>query len=591
MTSGHIRLDFVTSRQRGWWVAAAGAATLVLVTAVLAVVATPQPRVWAARVAQRLPVLGRLGMRAEQAAPPSRVVIAIDTDHPRRAISPLIYGVSVASPEGLAATGARLNRWGGNPNSRYNWAHGSAWNSARDWYFANYGERPTAPSATADSFVNGNRAAGVQTLLTIPALGWVARNADNETRSVDVPADGGPPIGAGSESIAGYDPSANRALTSVRSLARRPPASAEASDSGSEQVYQDDWVRHLVDRFGSATAGGVAFYAIDNEPDLWPVTHTDVHPVQPSYDDTLSTFIEYADAVKDADPGAQVLGPTLSGWTSYFYSARDRGGDNFRTRADRQTHGDMPFLPWWLDQVRQHDQRQGRRSLDFLDVHYYPQAQGVFGGGTDEATNRLRLRSTRSLWDASYVDESWINQPIGLIPRLRDWIDQYYPGTRLAINEWNWGADQTMNGALAIADVLGIFGREGVDMAAYWTFPPPGSPGAQAFAMYTNYDAQGHGFGDQVLAATSDHEADVSAYGSIDSRTGDLFIMAINKRTDADLPTTLQLSGPARGQVHLFRYAGGAAIDDLGASALSDTQLLLGLPSSSITLVRFEHSP
>ena len=88
-----------------------------------------------------------------------------------------------------------------------------------------------------------------------------------------------------------------------------------------------------------------------------------------------------------------------------------------------------------------------------------------------------------------------------LIPRLRDWINRYYPGTRLAIGEWNWGADKTMNGALAIADVLGIFGREGVDMAAYWTSPPADSPGARAFAMYTNYDGQGRGFGDQTLAA------------------------------------------------------------------------------------------
>src|SRR5207302_1739770 len=123
--------------------------------------------------------------------------------------------------------------------------------------------------------------------------------------------------------------------------------------------------------------------------------------------------------------------------------------------------------------------------------------------GEDDATNRLRLRSTRSLWDPSYVDESWINESVDLIPRMRDWIAQYYPGTRLAINEWNWGADKTMNGAVAIADVLGIYGREGVDMAAYWTSPPPGSPGASAFAMYTNYDGQGHGFGDVAIADTS----------------------------------------------------------------------------------------
>ena len=48
-----------------------------------------------------------------------------------------------------------------------------------------------------------------------------------------------------------------------------------------------------------------------------------------------------------------------------------------------------------------------------------------------------------------------------------------------------------MNGALAIADVLGIYGREGVDAAAYWRNPPVGSPGCFAFKMHGNYDGAG----------------------------------------------------------------------------------------------------
>src|SRR5207248_4089884 len=125
--------------------------------------------------------------------------------------------------------------------------------------------------------------------------------------------------------------------------------------------------------------------------------------------------------------------------------------------SDRHAHGDMPFLPWWLDQVRQHDQQLSRRTLDILDVHYYPQGKGLYAGAVDDATSALRLRSTRSLWDPGYADESWIREPVRLIPRLREWVDHGYPGTMLAIGEWNWGAEKTVNGALAIADVLGIF--------------------------------------------------------------------------------------------------------------------------------------
>ena len=52
------------------------------------------------------------------------------------------------------------------------------------------------------------------------------------------------------------------------------------------------------------------------------------------------------------------------------------------------------------------------------------------------------------------------------VVRMNQLIEAYYPGTRLGISEWNFGADETMNGALAIADVLGM--SEGaVNVAAH----------------------------------------------------------------------------------------------------------------------------
>jgi Glycoside hydrolase family 44 len=567
-------------------------AAVVLVAASVALTLARQTpvEVVAAGVVRRINVVLSEAGRGP-APPPARVNISVDARTSPRPISPLIYGVAHADQNRLEATGAHLNRWGGNPNTRYNWVHGSAWNAARDWEFRNYGGPPSAPSSTADAFVATNRELGVPSVITVPAIGWVARDGVTETRSVNVPAVGGPPLAPGSDAIDGYDPAANRATTSVRSLARKPGSfsnPANQPDAGAE-VYQDEWVHHLVSRFGSAAAGGVSFYVVDNEPDLWSVTHTDVHPVEPSYDDMLALFLDYAIAIKDMDPTARVLGPAASGWIAYQYSARDRGADNFRTHADRRAHGDMPFLPWWLDQLRRHDEQVGRRTLDVLDVHYYPQAGAVFSDASDAQTNALRLRSTRSLWDPDYVDESWIAEPVRLIPRLREWIDRYYPGTLLAINEWNWGADRTVNGALAIADVLGIFGREGVGMAAYWTVPQAGAPGEFAFAMYTNYDGQGHGFGDEVLGVRADAPDEIGAYASRDSATGDVLIIAVNRRADADIPLVLRVdgsSGPTRTQG--FRYS---AREPLAIEALGVVQPEgVVLPAESITLLRVSAS-
>jgi hypothetical protein len=539
-------------------------------------------------------VLAKMGLvrPAGERPPPTSVTITVDATHVIRPISPLIYGLSVAGTDDLVALGAQLNRWGGNPNTRYNWAIGHAWNAARDYEFRNYGQDQTPPTGTKDStsdrFVAANLTLGVESEITVPAIGWVARNGDKSIQSVGVPAAGGPPIPAAVDAIAGYDPTANRQRTSVPSFARKNAAFADPPEVGDGRVFQDEWVHHLVDQFGSADAGGVRYYVIDNEPDLWSATHTDVHPVQVGYDDTLAAFLDYATAIKDVDPSAQVAGPALSGWTAYLYSALDRGTDNFRTHADRMAHGDMEFLPWWLDQVRKYDQQTGRRSLDVLDVHYYPQAAGVFSDADDQYTRGLRLRSTRSLWDPSYVDESWIGTPVRLIPRLREWVDRYYPGTQLAIGEWNWGAEKSMSGALAVADVLGIFGREGVDLAAYWTFPPPTSPAGRAFAMYTRYDTRGDAFGDRAVTATTDASPDdVTSYASLNSTNGDRVIIAINKRADADLPATIRLNPSSAGPAQLFRYGpGDADIQDLGALGTGGPELHLVLPASSISLVR-----
>ena len=61
-------------------------------------------------------------------------------------------------------------------------------------------------------------------------------------------------------------------------------------------------------------------------------------------------------------------------------------------------------------------------------------------------------------------------------------------------------------GRLAIADVLGIYGREGVEAAAYWRNPPVGSPGWFAFTMHGNYDGKGGRFGGVAVPATTSDE-------------------------------------------------------------------------------------
>jgi hypothetical protein len=353
----------------------------------------------------------------------------------------------------------------------------------------------------------------------------------------------------------------------------QPSASAPA-------VYQDEWVHHLVSRFGP---GGVRYYAMDNEPDLWSSVHTDVHPARMGYDDMLANFEEYATMVKEQAPQASVLGPDVSGWESYFYSDLDRGSDNYATHADSKAHGDQPFLAWWLQQVAAADKKRGSRSLDLLDVHYYPQGQGVYSDASDPDTQQRRIQSVRSLWDTTYQDESWIATNVMLIPRLKQWIAQDYPGTGLAISEYSFGGEKDASGAVAEAEALGVFGREGVDLAAYWTYPPPDSPPGAAFRLYRNFDGHGATFGDRSVRATSG-SSELAAFASKHSDTGEVDVVLANESLSATTSVSLSLSGALpRSATEFVVPAGSGTIQRV---PMASPESAVNLPPLTIALVR-----
>jgi hypothetical protein len=513
---------------------------------------------------------------------------AVDRRAGTHPISPSIYGVAAADASALAGLGATLNRVGGNSSSRYNWVIGHAWNAAADDRFQN-GDYGSPTGSASDEAVQLDRDHHVDTLLTVPALGWVARSADSADRSIEVPAAGGPAIDRDGR-IAGYDPSANRRRTSVRSLPTKPGRFVVDPDPTSPVVYQDEWVNHLVTRFGRAAAGGVRVYAVDNEPMLWSATHRDVHPAQMGYDDLIRVFDDYSSAIKAVDPTALVVGPESWGYLDLLYSALDRGEDNFRTHADRQAHGDVPLVVWFLRTIHRHDVARGARSLDVLTVHYYPQGEGA-SDASEPQTDARRLRSTRSLWDPTYVDESWIDDTVQLIPRLRRWVADEYPGTRIGITEYNFGGGRSISAGLAEAEALGIFGREGLFLATYWTTPERNSPAWFAFRMYRDADgSHAAHFGETSIAADSTSPRHVSCFAS--REPGWIDVMLINKDLDTGHVVDLSTAGARRGTaVQRLQYSGRAPgsivrLADLVAGA-PGSPTSAHLPAASITLLRF----
>lgn len=458
------------------------------------------------------------------------VTLSVDVSAARHPISPDIYGLNGADAAFAAEIGMPVARWGGNTSTRYNFQN-HTYNTGSDWYFENI---VAGPDSTLESFVATNRGRGTRQVVTVPMSGWVAKDSPAaHPFACGFPATRFP----AQDGFDQWDANCGNGKLDGANLTGAQPTDtsipADASFAGA-------MVTHLVSLYGTAARGGVPIYELDNEPVLWSSTHRDVHPDPVSYDELGAKSTATAAAIKAADPSAAVLGPSGWGYCEWVASGLDGCGPG----ADAAAHGGLNLSQWYLKTMKDSsDAHGGRRLLTYFDQHYYPQ----IGGGTDPEAAALRLRSTRSLWDPTYVEESWIGPsgvnapPLQFIRTMKAWVAQYYPGTKVAITEYNWGALHDINGALTQADVLGIFGREGLDLATMWGEPQPAQPGAYAFRMYRNYDGAGSRFGDVSVSAVSSDQGQLAVYAAQRRRDGALTVMVVNK-TGGDLASPLSLA-------------------------------------------------
>src|SRR5581483_584737 len=173
-----------------------------------------------------------------------------------------------------------------------------------------------------------------------------------------------------------------------------------------------------------------------------------------------------------------------------------------------------------------------------------------------------------------------------LVPRMHSWVNQNYPGTKLAITEYMLGALNDITGAIAQADLLGIFGREALDIATLWGPPNPGAPGAFAFQIFLNYDGAGNQFGETSIAATSDDPDTLSIFAAQRSDTA-LTILVLNK-TNAAVDDTISLANfmPAgTAQVWQYSAANPHAIVPQPALAINSSGISTTFPPRSMTLI------
>jgi len=425
--------------------------------------------------------------------------ISINVGGEQKEISPYIYGVNQYGNENyLSELNVNSIRQGGNRMTGYNWENNAS-NAGSDWKYSS-DNNLSSSNEPADCVQKlstlSNKHSIDYKLTTLQLAGYVAADKN----------------GTVTESEAAPSPRWNETILTKTAAFDVEP------DLTDGKVYMNEYVNYIIKKLGnSQTSTGIQGYSLDNEPALWHHTHSRIHPEPVGIEELQSKSIEMATAVKKLDPDAEIFGPALYGYTAFDHLADDE-----EWKAVKAAKGYNWYLDCYLDAMKKASDEQDVRLLDVLDIHYYSESSRV--GAED------RVQSVRTLYEDGFVENSWIGQwcqnNIPILPTIQKSIDKYYPGTKLAISEYNFGGTDT-SGTIAQAEALGCYADAGVYLATLWGTDPYICSGIK---LYTNYDGKKSTFGDTLIPAKTEDVSLASTYASIDGTDkGTVKLMLTNK--------------------------------------------------------------
>lgn len=505
------------------------------------------------------------------------VTITINTSNQRSAISPYIYGTNqiMTGTENLT-----LYRLGGNRATGYNWENnysnaGSDSGHTSDTWFCStnygYGADCSSPGGLPRRFHQEALNAGMTSIITLQMAGYVSADASGTVTEAQVA------------------PSTRW----KQAVAKKGSAFAYPPNTADDYVYMDELVNYLVGQYGGASAAnGVKFYSLDNEADLWDSTHPRIHPTPVFAAEWVNKSIELSKAVKDVDANAQVLGPVFFGIWSMRTDYPDWGSVG---------GGYSWFAAYYLDKLEAASAADGRRLLDVFDIHWYSEArEGLYppfnyesgqcrvteNTCTSVSARISRMQAPRTLWDATYIENSsvgqWCQAQLPLIPKVQAAIDAYYPGTKIGFTEHGHGGGSDYSGGIAMADTLGIFGKYGVYMACMWK-TAYGSFHSAAYKLFRNYNGANGTYGDTKVQCDTSDVFNVTSYASINGTDdSELHIILLNKASTAQAANVNITSGTQYDSVQAWGFGNTtSAITAMAAPSISGNTFAFSLPAYS----------
>ncbi len=510
------------------------------------------------------------------------ITINPSSTHP---ISPYIYGLNFYSGVTGAPPDLTFDRDGGNRWTAYNWETNAS-NAGSDYLYENddYLSSSTTPAEAVRSFIAGDQANGMVSLVTFQLQGLVAGDENGPVSVADPP-----------------DLTRFKQVIYQKSTQSSAPFTINPPTTD-DYVYMDEFIWALDQKFsgqsifGSNPTAQHTFVQLDNEPELWNTTHLEVQGPNPVTSDAyIAKTLALTQALKDQFPDVLIFGPVHYGFEGIY---------NWQGELSATPSGNNWFPDKYLPAIKTASTAYGKPLVDVYDFHWYSEATDGSGNRVTTLTGptltdaqvQAIVQSPRSLWDTTYTENSWITSdvlggPIYILGRLQSRIAAENPGMKLSITEYNNGGSQHIAGTIAQADNLGIFGAQGLFAANLWPLTDTETYTLAGFRAFRDFDGANSSFGDTSLQTTSSNVQNVVVYASTDSTTpGRVVFVAINRSTSAQVTATTgqTLSGTA----HLYQMTAATAQGQspvapvsVGTMATSGSSLTLTLPALSVTTI------
>lgn len=378
------------------------------------------------------------------------VTYTINTNLDRKAISPFIYGMNNGT-----YNDASFRRLGGNRMTGYNWENNAS-NAGNDylhqsddylcWNMGITAPDNEKPAKVITTFHDTSLLHNAQSAITIPMAGYVARDKNGPVDILEVA------------------PSIRWSKISLQ----KGSAFSLTPDTSDSKIYIDEFLNFLITKYGnSSSSTGIKNYILDNEPGLWKSTHPRIHPDTNNCKLYTKTAIKTAKLIKSMDANAKIFGPESYGFYEYLTFQE---GEDWPNLSNTYPY----FVSMFLDSMSKASATANQRLLDVLSVHWYPNSNLGWIGSQDTSLQFVaeRVQFPRTLWDSTYVENSWIEQyytnALPILPMLKKQINTYYPGTKLGLTEYDYGGDSHISGGLAQAEALMGFIKTGTEYASKW---------------------------------------------------------------------------------------------------------------------------